>query len=34
MYAKQTEIPLAEFPRVEAWFGEITAMDAWKKTSP
>jgi glutathione S-transferase len=34
MYAKQTEIPLAEFPNVEAWFGRITALDAWKKTSP
>jgi glutathione S-transferase len=33
MYAKQTEIPLAEFPNVSSWFSRITALDAWKKTS-
>jgi glutathione S-transferase len=32
MYAKQTEIPLAEFPNISAWFSRISAMDAWKKT--
>jgi glutathione S-transferase len=34
MYAKQTELPLAEFPHIESWFGEIAARDAWKKTNP
>lgn len=34
MYAKQVELPLAEFPRIEAWFGPITASDAWKKSNP
>ena len=34
MYAKQAEVPIAEFPNVEAWFGRITALDAWKKTAP
>jgi len=34
MYAKQAELPLADFPNVEAWFSRITTMDAWKKTNP
>jgi glutathione S-transferase len=33
MYAKQTEVPLAEFPNVEKWFARITALDGWKKSS-
>jgi len=32
MYAKQTEVPLAEFPNVQAWLGRITALDGWKKS--
>ena len=32
MYAKQAEIPLAEFPNISAWFSRISAMDAWKKS--
>ena len=32
MYAKQTEVPLAEFPNVEGWFARITALDGWKKS--
>jgi glutathione S-transferase len=34
MYAKQTEVPLDEFPNIKAWFSGISGMDAWKKTSP
>jgi glutathione S-transferase len=34
MYAKQAEVPLAEFPNVQAWFGRISELEAWKKTSP
>jgi glutathione S-transferase len=34
MYAKQAEIPLAEFPSVQAWFSRISELEAWKKTSP
>lgn len=34
MYAKQADLPLAEFPNVEAWFGRITELEAWKKTIP
>jgi glutathione S-transferase len=33
MYAKQAEIPLAEFPAVQAWFSRISDIDAWKKTA-
>lgn len=32
MYAKQTEVPLAEFPNVERWFSRVTALDGWKKS--
>jgi glutathione S-transferase len=34
MYAKQAEVPVAEFPNVEAWLSRMTDMEAWKKTSP
>ena len=33
MYAKQTEVPLGEFPHIQAWFSRISEMDAWKKTN-
>jgi len=33
-YAQQTEVPLAEFPNVKAWFSRITELDAWANTSP
>ena len=32
MYAKQTDVPLGDHPNVQAWFGRITEMDAWKKS--
>ncbi|MBS2017392.1 MAG: glutathione S-transferase family protein [Deltaproteobacteria bacterium] len=34
MYAKQADLPLAEFPNIQAWFSRITELDAWKKTTP
>jgi glutathione S-transferase len=34
MYAKQTGVPLSEFPSIEAWFSRISEIDAWKKTAP
>jgi glutathione S-transferase len=34
MYAKQADVPLAEFPNVQALFERISELDAWKKTSP
>lgn len=34
MYAKQTELPVAEFPNVASWLEGITSLDAWQKTSP
>jgi glutathione S-transferase len=33
MYAKQAELPLSEVPNVQSWFGRISDLDAWKKTS-
>ncbi|HEY4178035.1 MAG TPA: glutathione S-transferase family protein [Kofleriaceae bacterium] len=33
MYSKQAELPLAEFPNIEGWFGRIVALDGWKKTA-
>jgi len=33
MYSAQTEVPLAEFPNIQAWFSQITALDGWKKTA-
>lgn len=33
MYAKQAEVPLAEFPNIESWLARITALDGWKKSA-
>jgi len=33
MYAQQTDVPLGEFPNLQAWFARITALDGWKKTA-
>jgi glutathione S-transferase len=34
MYAKQAEVPVAEFPHIEAWLSRMTDTEAWKKTNP
>lgn len=34
MYADKTGAPLDASPNVQAWLARLTAMDAWKKTSP
>lgn len=34
MYAKQSQVPLEEFPNIQTWFSRITDMDAWTKTNP
>jgi glutathione S-transferase len=34
MYARQAEVPLAEFPHLQAWFGRISELKAWQETSP
>jgi glutathione S-transferase len=34
MYAKQCEVPLVEFPNIQAWFSRISDLEAWKKTNP
>ncbi len=33
MYTQALELPLAEFPNVQAWFSTITSLDAWKKVA-
>ncbi len=34
MYAKQADVPVAEFPNVQAWFSRVSDLDGWKKTAP
>lgn len=34
MYAGQAEVPLAEFPAVEAWFERMSGLEAWQRTAP
>jgi glutathione S-transferase len=34
MYVKQAQVPIDEFPIVQAWFARISDTDAWRKTSP
>lgn len=34
MYAGRTDVPLAEFRRLDAWFSRMSSMDAWKRTEP
>ncbi len=33
MYAKQCDLPLAEFPHVASWYGRIVELEAWKRAS-
>lgn len=33
MYSEKAEVPVSEFPNVEAWFARITALDGWKRTA-
>jgi glutathione S-transferase len=33
MNAHRAEVPVAEFPNVEAWFQRIAALDAWKASA-
>jgi glutathione S-transferase len=33
MYAKQADVPVAEFPNVQAWLSRITDLDGWKKSA-
>ena len=34
MYAKQVDVPLAEFPQIQSWFSRIAELEAWKQTTP
>jgi glutathione S-transferase len=33
MYGKQLDLPLAEFPNLQAWFSRTCDLEGWKKTS-
>lgn len=33
MYAKQVDVPLAEFPHIQSWLGRITELEAWQQTN-
>lgn len=33
MYAKQSDVPVAQFGNIESWFGRISALEAWNKTA-
>jgi glutathione S-transferase len=34
MYSKQAEVPVSEFPHVQAWFSRMCELEGWKKTNP
>jgi glutathione S-transferase len=34
MYAQQADVPVAEFPNIQALFSRISDLDAWKSTNP
>lgn len=34
MYAKQVDLPLAEFPQIQAWSSRIAELEAWQQTNP
>lgn len=33
-YAKEAELPLAPYARVQDWFGRVSALPAWRDTAP
>ena len=33
-YAKEAELPLGPYPRVQEWFGRVSALPAWRETAP
>ncbi len=33
MYARQSDVPVAEFPHVAAWFARISELDGWRHTA-
>lgn len=34
MYARQAEVPVADFPNVAAWFARLSELDGWRRTAP
>jgi glutathione S-transferase len=33
-YAKEAELPLAPYSRLQEWFGRVSALPAWRDTAP
>jgi glutathione S-transferase len=33
-YAKEGEMPLADYPNISDWFGRVSALPAWRDTAP
>ena len=33
-YAKEAELPVANYPRLQDWFGRVSALPAWHDTAP
>jgi glutathione S-transferase len=34
MHAERAQLPLAEFPHLQAWFARVQALDAWTRSNP
>jgi len=34
VYAKEAEMPLSQYPRVQEWSGRIFALPAWRESAP
>ena len=33
-YAKEAELPLGSYARIQEWFGRVSALPAWRETAP
>jgi glutathione S-transferase len=33
-YAKEADLPLAPYARIQEWFGRVSALPAWRETAP
>jgi glutathione S-transferase len=34
LYAKEAELPLGPYPRVQEWLGRVSALPCWRETAP
>jgi glutathione S-transferase len=33
-YAKEVELPLSPYARIQEWFARVSALPAWRETAP